>query len=541
MMAMMKIKLSALRFPLRLFCWATLLCSAPAAWGQNDFYIDGANVYVQSGGLIHVNGEVINDDQGANIGRMFNSGTIQLTGNWSNISGTSNVFQALDPGTSVFLGSSAVQTIGGTRDTYFNNLTISKPGGTLELRMLRNCVNDGVLNLTDDFLNTQTFTHLVSNANPAAIVRSGPIVANYSNSTNLGYVTSTSGSAGRLSRATSTAYPGGVYLFPVGTSTRFRPVEITTTSVGNNVDSVQCVNLPTPRTNLRAATLATINPAWYHFIERSVAAGSPENIRIYHDFTADNVCDISRVTISEWNLALWADLGTTTSTQNASPTLSWTQKSGYPAGFPTPWVSNSFALAGVFVSPGVSSCVFPVELVALRADPLERSILVSWIAETQTANSGWFVERSENGLDFQHLGWVNGAGTTTTRMNYDFEDKDVKPGVLYYYRLRQLDITGAENLSEVVTAILPEGGMSMGDLYPNPTAGVVYLPIAVDQAAVLKVDIVNMLGQSVLSSDYLLNAGYQEVMIQMGELAQGVYQVNLMVGGKSVSKKLVLQ
>jgi Secretion system C-terminal sorting domain len=516
---------------------AGMFLSGAFLQAQNELFNDGGSIYVQSGGLIHVEGEVVNDDQAANVGRMFNSGTVQLTCNWHNTA-TSNVFQANDPGFSIFLGNNALQTVGGTADTYFNNLTINKPGGVRELRLLRNARTDGVLALNDDFLNTQTFTFWVTNNSPSAITRAGAITPNFTNSTSLGYVTSTVGSAGRLARNTSSV---ATYLFPVGTAARFRPVEITPTLGSANTYSVQFVDQATPSTNLRAPTLGTVNPAWYHFMERTNSTSATETIRIYHDFTADNVCDINQVTMTQWNGALWDDLSTTTSQQNASPTLSWTQKAGYPAGYPTPWNSNQFALAGQFFANGSISCVFPVELANLRADPLKTSIMVSWIAVSQLNNAGWFVERSENGRDFVNQGWVTGDGTTTNRMSYELEDRNVVPGLRYFYRLRQQDNSGQESLSDVVTAILPKNGMSVGDLYPNPSTGTFFLPIALDEATDLHLDVVNMLGQSVFAKDYTLQAGYQQVLIALHDLAKGVYQVNLSLLGQQISKKLVLQ
>jgi Secretion system C-terminal sorting domain len=521
---------------------ATLLGWHPLM-AQNEFYNDGADVYVQAGGLIFVQGEVINDDQGGNVGLIYNSGDIQLTGNWANNSAVSNVFQPLLPGTTTFLGTGAVQTIGGSRDTYFNNLTISKSAGTVqELRQLRNSLCDGVLNLTNDFLNTQAFNFLVANPAINAIQRTGPIAPNYTNSMTEGYVTSTPGSAGRLARATGPV-AGVRYLFPVGNATRFRPVEVTPSATISNVYAVQFVNLPTPNIALRAATLATINPAWYHFIERGSPTAATEDVRIYHDFTADNICDINNVTMSEWNLALWADLSPTTSTQNTSPTLSFTHKAGYPAGYPTPWVSNQWALAGQFFVPGEMSCVFPAELTTIRAEALQSSILVEWEAASQSNNLGWEVERSTNGRDFADIGWVDGHGTTSTAMLYDKEDRDVLPGVLYYYRLRQTDVNGATNRSEIVTAMLGDLGFVIGNLYPNPSTGQVTVPISVTEATDVRISVVNMLGQEVFGQLNALESGgqFQAVTLDLARLAQGVYQVNLAIQGKVVTQKLVIE
>lgn len=342
------------------------LGSISSVFAQNELYNDGADIYVQAAGLIYVQGDVINDDQGGNIGRMHNTGDIQLTGNWSNTSATSNVFDAAALGTVTFLGTGAVQTIGGTLQTGFNNLTINKSGGTTqEVRQLINSGNDGILNLTNDFLNTQNFLFGVGNINPSAIQRTGAIIPNYLSSMVQGYVTSTPGTAGRLVRATNGAlFPGVAYFYPVGNATKFRPVEITPVNgSASNAYSVQFVNLATFSPNLRSATLASVNPAYYHFIERQIAAGSPEDIRIYHDFAADNVCDISKVTMAEWNLALWDDLMPRVASVNSlNPPgfLSWTQSIDYPGTYPTPWVSNAFVLAGLFMPSGLSSCVFPV-------------------------------------------------------------------------------------------------------------------------------------------------------------------------------------
>ncbi len=511
---------------------------------QNEFYNDGADVYVQAaGGLIFVQGDVINDDQGGNIGRIHNSGDIQLTGNWSNTSTTSNVFDAFAVGTTTFLGTGAVQTIGGTFDTYFNNLTILKSGATTqEVRLLRNSLSDGILNLTNDFLNTQTFNYLVANPNPAAIARTGPIApTNIMHSLTEGYVTSTPGSAGRLGRATSNLFPGATYFYPVGNATRFRPVVITPTSVGNNVYTVQFVNLPTFSTNLKVATLSTINPAWYHFIERAVAVGSPENIRIYHDFTPDNVCDINNVTMAEWNLALWDDLSVTTST-NPAPFMSWTQKSGYPGAYPTPWISNAFALGGLYLAPNISSCVFPVEYVFLKARPLEKTIMLDWETASEVNNAGFEVHRSTDATNFEFVGWVAGAGNTSSITPYSFEDTDVVPNQRYFYRLRQLDFNGGEAISNTVEAVLLKGQeYIVGGFFPNPSNGNVNLWMSLSKDISFTMEVHNALGQIVHEESRDVNSGYTKMDFDFSKLSKGSYIAKVKLGTEVVTRKLVIQ
>lgn len=515
-----------------------LLLFGFAPWVQaQEFYNDGADVYVQAGGLIYVQGDVVNDDQGGNQGRMFNSGDIQLEGNWTNLSVT-NVFQALDPGTTTFLGNNALQTIGGNTDTYFNNLTLNKPGGTREVRMLRPSLADQVLALTDDFLNTQTFIFAVANTGANSITRNGGNTPNYMHTTTGGYVTSTVGSAGRLSRAT---VPGQRYFFPTGTAARWRPVDITPTTGGVNAYSVQFVDLATPNTGNRAPTLATVNPAWYHFIERQAPTGSPETIRIYHDFVLDDVCDINNVTMSEYNGALWADLSPTTSV-NPAPFMSYTDKAGYPGAYPTPFNTNMFALAGLFLAPSVSSCVFPVELLYLEATPQESSIMLNWETATELNNKGFEILRSTDGTNFEFIGWVDGAINSQTNIRYDFEDTDVVPNQRYFYYLRQLDLNGAESFSNTVEAIILDGiDYALGGFYPNPSNGNTSLWVTVAKEAELSVEIYNAIGQFVYRKEYSLASGYSTLDFDFQHLAKGAYFATVRIDHEVIRKKLILE
>lgn len=511
------------------------------ASAQNEFYNDGAAVFVQAGGLIYVQGDVTNDDQGANVGTMRNLGDIQLTGNWSNTSATSNVFTNLDPGTVTFLGTGAVQTIGGTNTTAFNNLTINKSGGaTQEVRLLLNSGTDqaGILRLNNDFLNTQAFIFGVGNVAANAIQRSGPIVPNFMHSLTEGYVTSTPGSTGRLGRAT---IPGTTYFFPVGNGTRFRPVEITPTTGGANAYFVQFVNSATPNTNLKAATLATINPAWYHFLERQLPAGNPENIRIYHDFGPDNVCDINMVTMSEWNSSLWADLSTVTSL-NPAPFMSWTQKTGYPGAYPTPWNTNRFALAGLFLASGAMSCVFPVEYLYLNATSLDNSIMLNWETATEVNNSGFEVQRSTDGINFEYIGWVPGAGNTSTSTPYDFEDRNVVANQRYFYRLRQLDFNGGEAISNTVEGMILKGQDYMvGGFFPNPSNGNVSLWMSLSKDTDFSIEVFNSLGQLVYDDKHDVNSGYLKMDFDFSRLAKGSYIANVTLNGEVIRRKLVIE
>ncbi|MBA2613587.1 MAG: gliding motility-associated C-terminal domain-containing protein [Bacteroidetes bacterium] len=134
---------------------------------QNEFFNNGSSIAVQSGGLIFVQGEVINTDNGVNIGLINNSGTIALSGDWTNNSTTS----ALTSTTGLVELNGALQLITGTTSTTFNNLTLL--GSNTKRLNINTFVGGitGVLNLTSRPLDLNSNTLFVTNALQSAIIR----------------------------------------------------------------------------------------------------------------------------------------------------------------------------------------------------------------------------------------------------------------------------------------------------------------------------------------------------------------------------------
>ncbi len=59
-----------------------MLFASMQSYSQNEFYINGAFVKIESGASIHVQGDFHLDNEGANDGQLDNDGTIELRGNY---------------------------------------------------------------------------------------------------------------------------------------------------------------------------------------------------------------------------------------------------------------------------------------------------------------------------------------------------------------------------------------------------------------------------------------------------------------------------
>lgn len=82
-------------------------------------------------------------------------------------------------------------------------------------------------------------------------------------------------------------------------------------------------------------------------------------------------------------------------------------------------------------------------------------------------NAGFHIERSNNGLRWMDMGFVTGKGTSSAKQDYFFLDEKPLPAT-NYYRLRQRDFDGKEELSKVVSADRPNIGTVR--VFPNPVS-----------------------------------------------------------------------
>ena len=98
---------------------------------------------------------------------------------------------------------------------------------------------------------------------------------------------------------------------------------------------------------------------------------------------------------------------------------------------------------------GKVSNLLPVELTMLYGICKDNVVELHWQTATESNNELFVVLRSFDGVNFEELGTVLGAGTTTEVQNYAFYDNDEKTGIVYY-KLRQIDFDGKTKDSKIV-------------------------------------------------------------------------------------------
>lgn len=92
----------------------------------------------------------------------------------------------------------------------------------------------------------------------------------------------------------------------------------------------------------------------------------------------------------------------------------------------------------------------PVELILFKGEKLGRNNELMWSTATEHNNDFFTLEKTINGIDYEIIGYINGAGNSNHITNYAVIDSDVK-NMINYYRLKQTDFDGQFDYSNVIS------------------------------------------------------------------------------------------
>ena len=126
-------------------------------------------------------------------------------------------------------------------------------------------------------------------------------------------------------------------------------------------------------------------------------------------------------------------------------------------GIPYQEVPCAFA---VFPNP------LPIELIEFTGTKNDQSLDLKWSTASERNNDYFTLEHSVDGINFEVIDRVIGAGTTNERQEYSYPNAVLQGGI-NYYRLSQTDFDGTAKRLEII-AIEEDKLSSIFSVYPNP-------------------------------------------------------------------------
>jgi hypothetical protein len=189
---------------------------------------------------------------------------------------------------------------------------------------------------------------------------------------------------------------------------------------------------------------------------------------------------------------------------------------------------------------GSGNSALPVEFTYFKADEQNGSVELTWGTATETNNELFEVQRSSDGVTWEVLEEVMGAGTTFEPQDYITYDNSPLSGV-NYYRLRQVDFDDKFDFSKV--AIVDLGASSganeleITSVYPNPFSSNLSIDVAGLGSGRYSVEILNTSGVAIKSREF--SSGESAQFSGLDDLQFGVYILKVVQGEKVVTKQIV--
>ena len=197
------------------------------------------------------------------------------------------------------------------------------------------------------------------------------------------------------------------------------------------------------------------------------------------------------------------------------------------------------------VEPGPCSGVaLPVELVDFSARPQGQEVALRWVTASELNNDYFVVERTLDGVSFERVAKVKGAGNSNSVLSYKATDHSPYKGTSFY-RLKQVDYDGKSVTSSLVSINFEATEPTLA-IYPNPSA----------EGESINMDIRGVFGKgdaTVIISDFTGKvvfskmipwsaSGFMNHTLEFQEkLSAGVYIVNVVIDNTRLMEKLLIR
>ncbi|MBP9069194.1 MAG: T9SS type A sorting domain-containing protein, partial [Bacteroidia bacterium] len=150
-------------------------------------------------------------------------------------------------------------------------------------------------------------------------------------------------------------------------------------------------------------------------------------------------------------------------------------------------------------------------------------------------NNDYFtIQRSKDGIYFEPIGKINGAGSTLKEQSYSFTDNDPYIEDISYYRLKQTDLNGNYGYSKLVS--VDRTGISDLTVYPNPSKDGIFI-IMTDFFSNTSnfYEVLDYSGRKIIEQKIQSNKS----VLDLSGNAKGLYILRSTINGKTTSKKVV--
>ncbi|WP_139135311.1 T9SS type A sorting domain-containing protein [Roseivirga sp. 4D4] len=172
----------------------------------------------------------------------------------------------------------------------------------------------------------------------------------------------------------------------------------------------------------------------------------------------------------------------------------------------------------------IENDALPITLISFDVNNYkDDQVKLDWVTASEVNNAFYTIERSTDGVNFETVANLDGAGNSSDLLYYTFVDVNPLNGTSFY-RLKQTDFGGEFDYSEIRSVKVERQFEANFSAYPNPIVQGESLTInyTVESDQVLSLTILSNTGQVIHRQEQQVYASQQSFQIQTDKMKKGL-------------------
>jgi len=178
-----------------------------------------------------------------------------------------------------------------------------------------------------------------------------------------------------------------------------------------------------------------------------------------------------------------------------------------------------------------------IELLSFRGEVEATANLLEWITATEVENDYFTLERSFDGINFEAITIVQGAGNSVQPLGYSYLDVNAKIGE-NYYRLLTTDFNGKTEIASNVVLLMRDAVATI-NVHPIPTTDYLVVDYTSSIEANIQLTIYDVTGRLIDSINETVVEGVNTYNLDVAAYAAGSYIITVQNGEHVTTTKFI--
>lgn len=232
--------------------------------------------------------------------------------------------------------------------------------------------------------------------------------------------------------------------------------------------------------------------------------------------------------IQQFNISTGAVIGCDSDADGTWPDGAVTAN---PAGGVTPIQITS---SDAPIDGGACFGILPVKLSSFAVQKSGNTSRISWTTSQELNSKEFVIERSANGSSWTTVGTVVAAGSSTTKLLYNFTDNAPAKGI-NFYRLKMVDADNRFSNSDIKSVLFSNADVVL--ITPNPASSFVNIYMSKNNNSLTQIIVTDANGKMI---ERIMTAE-QTYQLKTSGYAKGLYIIRIAGAENTSTQKVIIQ